>query len=722
MSYSYPISDLNSNPPRSFVYSSASTDALVLDSKSSETRLRFVNSNTLSNLTPSFTLSSSNELFSIIKNSTIISDYNLDSNNKAILNVYGSLLSSNITISQPNNYKSVVLQDYNPSNLSQFAGFGFSNNGLNYQVPTISSAHIFGAGLSNSNIEWLRIQQNSYGHPQLSIGASNSSNNSNLLVVGGNAFIDGVLTVTSNLFTSKISSPTSYVDFSGKDIINTGTFGFSNLFIQSISSPTGNVSFSYNNVLDIDQLIVRSNITVLSTGLNTYSNLPLNVAFTDPNTGKLNDAIISSNIPRLQQNGLINPTQLPYNSPSSALFRSFNKVGLGIRDPLQLLHVNGNQCITRGFLGVGITNPESLLHIYDDNNNRCSLLIQNVGSTDAFQVYGSNNTPLFNINSTFNIGIRNPAPLYTLDVTGIIHATQGIRANFIDSDTKTIDCKLNTLDNIYNLSTNSLVNKGLLTSSNINTQIIKTGIIAATSGLSNINMDTSLHITGYDTGLFNSSYTVATGDVTNKTYIGLKVDQSAMAKCFLTVSDERVKTEISDSKTYDNLEKIKNINIKNYKFIDSPRFSQPIKGFIAQELEKIIPSAVKTTVSAIPSINDYIIPHTCYSIHITKFPVPSKIYIGQYYKFLDENKSEYIRKITKIEYPYVEFNEALLVDRKNRIFIYGEIVNDFKLINAENLLPYIVGAIQELSEKIANIEDKTSSIISISSDDTEMII
>lgn len=734
MSYSYPIETLNLNPPRSFVYSS-NNDALILDSTSEDTRLRFINSKTLSNLSQSFTLSSSNEIFSIIKNNSKITDYNLDNNNNGLINVYGSLSSSNLIISK-NSYKSIILSDYNSNILYKYAGFGFSNDILNYQVPTNSNIHIF----SSSNKEWMRIQQNEYGNPQVGIGITNIKSDSNLLIVGGYAKVDGILTVTSNIVTSKISSPTSYIDFSGKTIINSGSVSFDTINVSSIISPSGNVSLNNNNILDVNQLIVRSNITVLSTGLNTYSNLPLNVVFTNTTSGKIDDTIISSNIPRLQQNGLINPTQLPLNSPTSSLLRSFNKLGVGIRNPSQMLHVNGNQCITSGFLGIGTSIPTNLLHIYDDNNFNCSLIIQNVGSTDLVKIYGSNNVPIFNINSTCNIGILNPSPLYTLDVTGTIHSTQGIKTNYIDSDTKNIDFKNNTINNILNatinnVTTNNLIvnsittnnsslyinhnntsscninniyatniNSGLIQSSSISTNNIDINTIQAKTGSLNIVSNSAIEITGYNTGLFTINNSVLGGDNATVARIGLKVSESILAKCYLTASDRRVKKDIKHLSICDNLEKINKISINTFKLIDNNR-EEDIRGFIAQELEEILPSVVKTSVNAIPTINDYIIPYNSYNIHISKFPKPSEIFVGQYYKFIDNN-TEYIRKIIKIQYPYVEFNESLLIDRNNRVFIYGPIVNDFKMINVEGLLPYIIGSIQELTNKVNNISNK----------------
>jgi hypothetical protein len=715
MSYSYPNQYLNDNPPRTYIYSS-NYDTLILDSQYNDTRLRFINSFSDSNLNPSFILSSSNQIFSIIKNQTPIVTYSISNNNPNV-DIFGTSSSSNVKILNPTK-KAIILQDYNIDGLSQFAGIGFYNGILNYQLPSRNHVHAFyAASGANNSVEWMRIQEDINGNPQVGIGITNLSPNLSLQL-NGNSLFNGNITAC-NISTPIITSPTEYIDFDGKQIINTSsTMSFSNITVDYINSFNGAISFKYNNLFEIDNLVVRSNITVLNTGLNSYSNLPINTVFTNNNTGKIIDTIISSNIPRLQDDGTLNPALFPPGySSRSTLLRTNDKVGIGLRNPAQKLHVFGNQCITGGRLGIGTTNPIGNFHIYDNNSSSSSLLIQNIGSTDFVNIYGSNDSPVFNILSTRNVGISSSAPLYKLDVNGKIRSTDGIITNYLESDNSIINCSYNFLSNIYNLNSVSISTQNIsspvnyidfnnISFSNVQniysslnkTTDLLTSSISSISGIGNITVNNALNITNYDTSLYTIS-SVLGGDTNNVTRIGLKVNDCILARSYLTISDQRIKTDINLIDSEDCLNKILKIPIKSYKMIDNLE-EKEITGLIAQELEEIIPSSVKTTVNAIPSINRYIIPFNENSIYKKDIPLSIDLNINKYFKFYDLIGSEYVRKIINIKDDIVEFNESLVIEN-GQVFIYGEYVRDFKLVNYEALIPFIISAIQELNKKVS---------------------
>ena len=692
-SYVYPLDLLNNNPPRAFMFSSANaaSDTLIIDSQTSESRLRFINSATDQTLSPNFVLSASNHLFSIQKNAITLVDYDLNHNsNAAIINIYGTLSTCNY----PNN-RGIVLQEFDQTSSNQFVGMGYSNSALNFQLPNLNQNPVF-AFNANSN-RLVTIQSDINGNGMLGIGISNLTSGISLQVAN-NAVIGG------NLSFSSLTSPTNYIDINNTHLCNIGELDFYQLGVASIvSTCNNNISFNHTNIIDVDTLIVRSNITVLNQGLFSYCNLPINTVFINSNTGTISDTIISSNVARLQNDGMLNPALFPPGySSRSTLLRTQDKVGIGLRYPQQKLHVNGNQCITGGRLGIGTTNPVATFDIYDNAASPYSFQIVNVSSTDMLRIYSSNQM-VFNVSGECNVGIRNPAPLYPLDVSGDIHTTGNISANGIKSDNGLINCSYTSFSNAFRLNAYSLDTGNILSSSTntinfnnanlYNIASMNVTSINVQSPATSIQFNNAIRVSGYDTFLYNPSAIVLGGDTQNVTKIGIKVDECIMARSVLTTSDKRTKNNIKPIDTKESLNKLMKITVKNFNYIDHP--DQNVSGLIAQEIEKIYPESINTITDAIPNIKMRL-------LVIDKLYVNNDDYLleeNKYYKFCHKG-TEYMRKLIKISTNnYAKFNEPLLTDDDGFAFLYGEYVDDFKVINYERMIPLIIGSLQELHKK-----------------------
>jgi hypothetical protein len=166
-----------------------------------------------------------------------------------------------------------------------------------------------------------------------------------------------------------------------------------------------------------------------------------------------------------------------------------------------------------------------------------------------------------------------------------------------------------------------------------------------------------------------------------------------MARSVLTTSDKRTKNNIKPIDTKESLNKLMKITVKNFNYIDHP--DQNVSGLIAQEIEKIYPESINTITDAIPNIKMRL-------LVIDKLYVNNDDYLleeNKYYKFCHKG-TEYMRKLIKISTNnYAKFNEPLLTDDDGFAFLYGEYVDDFKVINYERLIPLIIGSLQELHKK-----------------------
>jgi len=421
----------------------------------------------------------------------------------------------------------------------------------------------------------------------------------------------------------------------------------------------------------------------------------------DATSGKILDSLISSNIVRLMQDGTINQALLPVSTGAqSTLLRTSDKVGIGLRNPQQKLHVNGNQCLTNGRMSIGTVTPLAALHVYDDNSSEVSMRINNVGSTDSVQVYNST-YPTFCVTASSNVGVGSAAPAYAVDVVGKVRASAGLRANKIESDGAVIDCSSASLSNLHTVTMTDLVvtNSITIPSAHISSTITNTvylNTLAPNVGSTTVQMPGAMQITGNDTSLWSSSnYSV--GDALGLTQIGLKVNQCILARAMLTTSDVRAKTNIRTKPAAADLQKVLDLPVRTFAYKDDPDVL--VAGFIAQDVEAIEPSAVKTTVAPIPSVNKA-------ATLLTQTTVALKnhgIAVGTTLK-MTASSEEFVRTVTAVTNDTFDLDSP--IEATGDIFVFGEIVNDFKMLDSSRMIPMLFNAIKELNSTIVSLKDR----------------
>jgi hypothetical protein len=505
------------------------------------------------------------------------------------------------------------------------------------------------------------------------------------------------VTRTSTLEVSTITSTGSNIDFYAKTLSNITGVKAMDITTPSITGTGENkeVTFNFSRVLEIDSLVVRSNITVELTGLNTYTNLPTDLVRIDQSTGKILDQYISSNICRLMGNGLINPALLPaVESNRNTLMHTRDKVGIGLRNPQQKLHVHGTQVITSGRLGVGTTTPLASFHIDDENAGLATMYINNRGSVDTMNILGSNQTPVFYITANCNVGVRTAAPQYNMHVNGTMYASDTVRTNAIASDSGTINCGLTSLSNIMTAHMANLVVTDTMTVpativASTYTDTVHTNILSAYDA-ADIEVTDPMHVTGYSTSLY-SSHDQLYGNNTDITRIGLKVDNSILADTLLTISDYRLKKDIVDSDEAADFQAVIDLPVKRFRYKDHD--AQEIIGFVAQEVEEVAPLAVRTIRGPVPTVastaervSENVIRVAENYGEIAKDMKLKLVVAGE----------DVIRTVTYVIGAEVSFSEPL---PEGDVFVYGPIVDDVKLLDTDRLIPMAFNAIKKIHKE-----------------------
>lgn len=179
---------------------------------------------------------------------------------------------------------------------------------------------------------------------------------------------------------------------------------------------------------------------------------------------------------------------------------------------------------------------------------------------------------------------------------------------------------------------------------------------------------------------------------------------------YITFSDERIKKNIKPCEC--GLNKINELNVVEYEYIDKAKEGGERCGFIAQEVEKILPNSVKTSTNFIP---DYYKVVNKVSDNCIKLGQDHGYIVGDKLKLINEDR-EYIVLIYRVDIEYVYYNvigeggSVIIPDVDGKYFLYGKEVKNFKQIDNEYLNAISIKGVQELFKKNCQLECKLKNL------------
>jgi len=201
-----------------------------------------------------------------------------------------------------------------------------------------------------------------------------------------------------------------------------------------------------------------------------------------------------------------------------------------------------------------------------------------------------------------------------------------------------------------------------------------------------------------------------TGGTVGGASIGLNVAQYIQTQGVLTVSDRRVKTNIQPTDADADLLRVLSIPVNTLDFIagGGDKYMGHGKeakstGFIAQDIESYIPAAIKTVTNAIPSIlaqgnlgtNTRMIElHQDISVNTVAKNMSIKIIYA--------NK-DYVRTVINVSRNVIELNTSIPTanaNASNNVFVYGEVVEDFKMVDTNRLMPMVFNSVKSLHKQL----------------------
>ena len=217
-------------------------------------------------------------------------------------------------------------------------------------------------------------------------------------------------------------------------------------------------------------------------------------------------------------------------------------------------------------------------------------------------------------------------------------------------------------------------------------------------------------------GFLNSSGNTGTANGTNG--YSIKASDYIMASEFNAVSDKRIKTDFSIRNTSVDLQMINQLQVTNYRYIDTITKGSDMRlGFVAQQVETIFPQAVNTSSNYIPNIYQLsvkVVFDTISNTQIINLSSYHNLYKGDIVKLYDKNKV-YERKVIKVLSPSI-FEIAVTSPLANQLFVFGKKVDDFRAVDYDRIFVMGIGAIQQLSKDVDELEQRNKQLKSLKQD------
>lgn len=372
----------------------------------------------------------------------------------------------------------------------------------------------------------------------------------------------------------------------------------------------------------------------------------------------------------------------------------FRQLGTGSGAALELYSTVGLKNFilnTTGSIGIGMTNPEFKLDVSDririrsggasstagiwlnNPSNSSVIAFMGIKEVDVAGWYGNNSGwgLVMNTNTgAISVGNQNPVAGYRLSVQG----NEYLNGLLLTTGDAEIGGAAQVMGN---LNVGGWIGIGGSPSMPLEIH----------SALPDYNYLSSW--TKYDNGAFTSSK------------LCIQAHGMMIAEAYWATSDARIKNLIGRSNSSEDLKIISALQITDYTMKDSIKYgNDTFKKVIAQQVEEVYPQVVSTKTDFIPNV----------------FAVPASITSddsGTLLTFIDpHNISQMAKKIKVIvenetrqfEILSIPSDHDVLIKAEDlsnfKVFVYGEEVADFRVVDYEGLTTLNISATQELTKII----------------------
>jgi hypothetical protein len=179
----------------------------------------------------------------------------------------------------------------------------------------------------------------------------------------------------------------------------------------------------------------------------------------------------------------------------------------------------------------------------------------------------------------------------------------------------------------------------------------------------------------------------------------------------IIASDQRIKTNISSIDTNDSYNILQNLNPVSFDYIDKSGGPSKNIGFIAQEIEALLPNAISKQTNYIPNVYSFVSSSGTLFENSTILTFNynlSSVFVSSPIKFYDNTNKEYLGKIVNVESTSFKIQtESIDVSKlQSTYFIYGTEVNDYLTIDKDAIFTINVNATKQLINQVHTLQEK----------------
>jgi hypothetical protein len=387
-----------------------------------------------------------------------------------------------------------------------------------------------------------------------------------------------------------------------------------------------------------------------------------------------------------------------------------------------------------GNVGIGTTSPSTMLQVGQGINQGLGGLLINTGWQDPvnpsvarpFEVQVRSNSYMV-VNTQGNVGIGTATPAAKLHINGgvridsssILEFGGGVAGKQGDAGKIGYQAFSQALD---------IIGAGASTRTIRLWDQVGIGTASPTAPLEVSGSIKSSQARGYAylTGGANVSLATDFG------FYSILASDRIGASEYNAFSDARIKTVVSLSDNRRDLDTIQKLRVTDYRMVDKVAEGETLKkGFIAQEVEAVIPEAVTSSRRFVPDI--YLLPSAIQfdeqrkTLAVT-LPKPHGLKTGDRARIIAD-ESQLDLKVMGVP-SATEFVVENVEKSPKQIFVYGKEVSDFRTLNYDRIFSTGIGAIQELARqvqalkkseaRIAELEQKAARVDSLQRELTEL--
>ena len=192
----------------------------------------------------------------------------------------------------------------------------------------------------------------------------------------------------------------------------------------------------------------------------------------------------------------------------------------------------------------------------------------------------------------------------------------------------------------------------------------------------------------------------------------------------ITASDERIKTNITDINDGDALATLRLLKPKKYQYKDTiKRGTEPVWGFIAQEVANTLPYSTQTTINTLPNIYEMANVSDSNVITFTNFDTSSLESNASVIKVNAKDGTDHLVKLVEVINENTirvgedlgewigSLDETGNVIAGNQIFVYGQEVDDFIFVKKDAIWTVATAALQEVDRQLQDTKAQLASVL-----------